>query len=381
MNIMQVADCAPVTDRRTPLRAEEFGSFQALPQDWCEFVETHAATFDQTLPWFQMFEQHVVGSGGNLKVIGLRNNSTGQPLALLPAYSTMLNMVGPIRARGIGALTNYYSALSGPIGPDGGRPDVCDALALCLSTAPSGRNVIDLHPLSRDASSTRNLQESFLRLGYAAETYFCFGNWYLEVGGRSSREYLESLPGQVRSTLHRKGKKLLSMADVTVSIVTDPSDVDESMDAYERVYKSSWKIDEPYKLFIRGFCRMAAERGWLRLGLIRLGDVPIAAQLWILYRGTASIFKLAYDQAFAEHSAGSLLTKTLMQHVIDIDQVHTVDYLCGDDSYKRDWMSTRRERIGLRAIKKASLPGMINLAAHIVRGLRSIGHVNQAPSG
>lgn len=52
---------------------------------------------------------------------------------------------------------------------------------------------------------------------------------------------------------------------------------------------------------------------------------------------TASIYKLAYQDKFADLSVGSILTARLMQHVIDIDGVTHVDYLTGDDAYKRDW--------------------------------------------
>jgi CelD/BcsL family acetyltransferase involved in cellulose biosynthesis len=64
-----------------------------------------------------------------------------------------------------------------------------------------------------------------------------------------------------------------------------------------------------------------------------------------------SIFKLAYDERFAQLSAGSVLTSQLMRQVIDVDRVAVVDYLTGDDAYKRDWMSHRRERVGVRALQ------------------------------
>ena len=46
-----------------------------------------------------------------------------------------------------------------------------------------------------------------------------------------------------------------------------------------------------------------------------------------------------------------------MRHVVDIDKVDEVDYLTGDDSYKEDWMSHRRERWGVVAFRKGSWRG------------------------
>jgi CelD/BcsL family acetyltransferase involved in cellulose biosynthesis len=38
-----------------------------------------------------------------------------------------------------------------------------------------------------------------------------------------------------------------------------------------------------------------------------------------------------------------------MRHALDVDKVREVDYLTGDDPYKRNWMSHRRERWGIAA--------------------------------
>jgi CelD/BcsL family acetyltransferase involved in cellulose biosynthesis len=51
--------------------------------------------------------------------------------------------------------------------------------------------------------------------------------------------------------------------------------------------------------------------------------------------------KIAYDEQYAKLSIGTVLT-TLMPYVIDVDRVRIVDYLSGDDEYKRTWLSHRR---------------------------------------
>jgi len=105
--------------------------------------------------------------------------------------------------------------------------------------------------------------------------------------------------------------------------------------------------------------RLCAKAGWLRLAVAWLGEMPIAAQFWFVYAGRAHVYKLAYDEAHKEHSAGTILTAHLMQHVLDVDRVREVDYGSGDDAYKRDWMSKRRERIVLTAINRATMRGKI----------------------
>ena len=110
-----------------------------------------------------------------------------------------------------------------------------------------------------------------------------------------------------------------------------------------------------------GLIRACVERGWLRLGVAWLKDKPIAAQLWIVANGKASIYKLAYDQAFKGYAPGTLLTAKLTQHVMLQDGVGEIDYLIGDDSYKKTWMNQRRERWGLIAYDTRSFHGIVGI--------------------
>jgi CelD/BcsL family acetyltransferase involved in cellulose biosynthesis len=105
--------------------------------------------------------------------------------------------------------------------------------------------------------------------------------------------------------------------------------------------------------------------GWLRLGVAYIDNEPAAAQLWIVNHGTASIYKIAYDQKFKELSVGSYLTMHLMEHAIDVDKVREIDYLSGDDRYKRDWMSNRREHWGILAMNPCTLPGILAIIRHV----------------
>ena len=192
------------------------------------------------------------------------------------------------------------------------------------------------------------------RRGCLVQSYFRFGNWYLDVAGKSFEEYRDSLPSLLKNTIQRKGRKLDRTGDGRHVIATLPEQVDAAFADYEAVYANSWKETEPNTAFIREIVRRFAERGWLRLGVLYVKDVPVAAQIWFVHGKIASIFKLAYDQRYKSLSGGTLLTAELMRHVIDHDGVECVDYLCGDEAYKKDWMSDRKERWGIRAYK---MPG------------------------
>ena len=55
-----------------------------------------------------------------------------------------------------------------------------------------------------------------------------------------------------------------------------------------------------------------------------------------------------------------------MRHALDDAAVTEVDHLTGDDRYKRDWMSHRRERWGIVAFNPGTARGFMEGAANLV---------------
>jgi CelD/BcsL family acetyltransferase involved in cellulose biosynthesis len=56
----------------------------------------------------------------------------------------------------------------------------------------------------------------------------------------------------------------------------------------------------------------------------------------------------------------------MMQHVIDVDEVVEVDYLVGDDPYKKDWMNHRRERWGIVAYNPSTFLGVVGIVRQVL---------------
>ncbi|HET7763750.1 MAG TPA: GNAT family N-acetyltransferase [Burkholderiales bacterium] len=312
------------------------------------------ASFFHTLPWYRNFVQAVISPGERVRIYAA--DAAGSPRAVLLMRSS--------RTGGrLSGLSNYYTSLFGPV-LDPGEPDVqgvLGALASAIVRDEIRWDTVDLRPLATDAPVFPALVGALRKAGLAVQSYFCFGNWYLKVGARSYAEYFETLPSQLKNTVTRKRKQLDKLKS-RIAVYRDAADLDEGLRAYEKIYASSWKVPEPYPGFIPGLCRTCAALGWLRLGVVYVDEQPVAAQIWIVAAGIAAIYKLAYDERHAKLSAGSILTAHLMQQAIDVDKVHEVDYLTGDDSYKKDWMSDRRERWGVIAFNLRTPRGMLAAA-------------------
>ena len=200
------------------------------------------------------------------------------------------------------------------------------------------------------------------RAGFIGYKYFCFKNWILKID-QSWEDYLASREDRVRNTLKRKSKKF-SQSGGSLEVVSSKQEIHSALEDFQTVYRSSWKIPEPFECFIPGLVRIFGDRGWIRVGIARIEGQAVAAQIWITKGERASIFKLAYDERFRDYSPGTLLTAKLMEHAFKIDKVLEIDYMQGDDHYKREWMTCQKERVGVIAYNSRNIFGLSLLIAN-----------------
>jgi hypothetical protein len=266
--------------------------------------------------------------------------------------------------RTLHSLSNYYSSLYAPIGSEL-QAGAALWRAIACELRRQGGQVVQLQPLAADAEWSVQLARAMRSAGYWVGHFFCFGNWYLRVEGRSAADHFKALPSALRHSVER-GRRRLSREgawSIEIQAVEGPG-LERSLADYVAVYARSWKQPEPSAEFMPGLLRTAAREKWLRLGVLRLKGEPLAAQVWLVCGGVANIYKLAYVEGFERYSPGSVLTAALMAHVIDVDRVEEVDYLTGDDAYKRDWMGARRERVGLIAFDAWHWRGWVAALRH-----------------
>jgi CelD/BcsL family acetyltransferase involved in cellulose biosynthesis len=332
------------------------GSFRGL------FEEAGQQSIFLALPWFQNFVRTAMATEDRARVYAAVG-AQGTPAGML----LMRNSRSSSSLRKLESLGNYYTCFYAPhlASPAIRSRETLRAITQAIAEEKPHWDTVELKPLDNQSRAFPELVEAFKAAGFVVQTYFSFGNWYLPVNGRSFAEYSQSLPSALKNTLSRKRKKLEKTGRAKIEIVTGGQGLDAAIDAYMKVYLSSWKQPEPYPEFVPGLIRMCAQMGALRLGLIYVDGEPAAAQLWIVHHGNALIYKLAYDERFADLSVGTILSATLFEHALDVDKVAEVDYLSGDDAYKKDWMSQRRERWGILALNPRTPRGLLAIAHHI----------------
>ena len=271
-------------------------------------------------------------------------------------------------------LANYYSPYFEPM-HDASESAVIPLMEEAFSTLlHSGTHwdLLKFSPLYKGGLVHMALVRVLQNAKASWQEFFCFNNWYQGITG-SYGEYLKERPGRLRSTIKRRQRRLERTAGSRVEIITGGERLEAGIQAYLEVYGRSWKDPESHRGFIIDLIRLAAANGWLRLGVIWVAQKPIATQLWLVHADTAYIYKLAHDERYRELSPGTLLTAVLMRRVIDEDQVKEVDFLTGDDAYKRDWMDGSRPMVGILVFNRHTVRGLALAARHkLGRQLRRV---------
>lgn len=352
----QPVDTAVMTDR-SGASVDVCRHAKELPEDALTLMRRREKTYVEFgSDWFDLLATTVFRDASQAHFYVLRRH--GRSLAVLP--------IGVHRSDNgaeVGALANYYTTLYAPLLDDDLTPEDLVPLVQAMRRdhrAPAYR----FSPMAPDSREFRLLCGALRLAGLRPHEYFAFGNWYLQVDG-DWQTYLKGRSGQLRSTIKRMTKRLAA-ENGHLEIIRHEADVERGIAAYQAVYGASWKVPEPYVEFIPCLIRLCARRGWLRLGVAWIGDQPIAAQLWITHAGRSHIYKVAYDEAFKANAPGTLVTALLLEDAIESDRVVEVDYLIGDDAYKKTWMSHRRERHGIVAYDPTTPRGLLGLVRQVV---------------
>lgn len=328
-----------------------YESVRELPDSALSLLDQSGDPF-LNAAWFAAFEDFLAHALGQPLWLALQRD--GATLALLPLLARDDKGV-----RVLHSMTHFYSPRFTLLADSDDRYALAEQLvALAL---PQLRRCQRLRLLPLSATDATLFERALAQHGFPSVRYLQTRNWSQAISG-SFDDYWAARPSRLRTTLERKQRRLAQREHrfcITGEVIHDQQLAD-----YHRIYHRSWKRNEPYPAFIDALARNASRCGQLRLGLLYIEGVPAAGQLWLVHGRTASIFKLAHDPDFADFSAGSLLSRHLFEHVISEDGVSRIDYLTGDDDYKRDWMGQNAPLYGLECFNTRNLSGRLAYWKH-----------------
>lgn len=307
-----------------------------------------------SLEWFQCLYSTALADAVRLRIYVV-SSASGEALACLFCCTRKQGV------RELSSLSNYYTMEFGPVlraGVD--IHGVCTALASHIGAERPRWDTVRLDYLKPSNPATVALVDALAQAGFSVRRHHQYENWYLDSAGTSFDEYFATRPSRLRNTVERKGRKLQKAHDVEFALYkSHTDDLDRGIGDYITVYNSSWKRPEPHPLFIPDLAHRLLALGCLRLGVLYLDEKPVAAQFWITTRSEACIYKLAYDESYADLSVGAVLSCEMFRHALNVDHAARIDYGVGSEAYKREWMSGVQEIFGARAYSKKTPRGIV----------------------
>jgi CelD/BcsL family acetyltransferase involved in cellulose biosynthesis len=149
--------------------------------------------------------------------------------------------------------------------------------------------------------------------------------------------YLRTRPKHVRKEWERKCRRLQEAGRVEFVVVAG-EDVERAMDEVLEIERHSWKEDRRTSFtaeqglarFYGTLARRCAERGWLRLHLLRIDGRPAAFTFAVSYAGELLALKTSYDSRLRAASPGIVLMLRVMEQAFS--EGMTAFNLLGDAS-------------------------------------------------
>jgi len=339
---------------------ERHDGFARLPGDAVSLLEqaVHSNPF-LSAPWLAAFERYLVQDDET--PVYLLARVAGELRMILPLLCQRYPLLGAARLR---SMANFYTGLFDVVAAPAADDDafgaaVAAAFARRIATEFPCLALLEIAPIRDPRGVCARTIEALRDHGYAHRRFVAHGNWYEGVAGLDFAAYLARRPGQVRSTLERKRQRLARDHGYEIDICTDPEALGRRFPDFHAVYALSWKPTERSPSFISAVMERLARDGLVALGILEVAGEPAAVQLWIRVGASWGVFKLAYDPRFRDLSVGTILTARMIESFFAAGPFAELDFLSGDDSYKKDWMADRREHYGFEAIAGRTLAGRL----------------------
>jgi hypothetical protein len=169
------------------------------------------------------------------------------------------------------------------------------------------------------------LSRSFKSAGWAVSDRAARAGFRLAVNGRNFEEFWEQAPARLHEQVAAGSRHLhVEIADLMTPQMWEEAEMLGGADAFLRELAQDATLDKT-----------------LRLGIARVGDAPVAAQLWTFENGIGTMHWRG-EEAEAKHLFPSAeLTASMLRYLINVDHASEIDLGSGSDADLADWAGER----------------------------------------
>jgi CelD/BcsL family acetyltransferase involved in cellulose biosynthesis len=335
------AGALTVHARHDPARLE------ALAPEWSALVDAAGVTSpflapEWLLPWWRRF-----GARRTPWILEARDGSGRlEGLLLLASRATLPGV------RRWQLLGNGVTGADGldVIARRGAGPAVRAALARAL--AEGGWDLLDLEDLPFGSPTAAVLAQVLAPGGVDVQTRRRFACPGFAVRGTFDAHVRKI---RRRETYGRRVRWLAKQPGFRIDVATTPVEAGPALEDFLRLHRLRWAAEGgsygippgPVEDFHRDAVARLAERGWLRLYRLYVGDRAIASVYGVEAGGTFYYYQSGYDPEWSARSPGMVLVGRTIEDAYARGLVY-YDFLRGEEPYKLDWAWDRQELCAVR---------------------------------
>lgn len=161
----------------------------------------------------------------------------------------------------------------------------------------------------------------------------------------------ETVPKKTYRDLRQARRRAAAMGEVSVTRA-DAATLDELMHEFFRLHENRWQrlaghgvcSDPIVREFHFGAARRMLDAAMLRLYLLRLGTIPLAAYYGFTAKGIACAYLSGFDPDYAEISPGTQIVGHAIEEAIR-EGAREFHFLRGGEPYKYAWGAVDRRNI------------------------------------
>ena len=231
--------------------------------------------------------------------------------------------------------------------------------------------VVTLSHLNQAAHTAQGLVAELEQAGWTVHQSLIETCPYISLRGHTWESYMASLGSAHRYNFHRRLKNLHKQGTLVFDLVEKEDQRREAFDMLLALHNRRWDerggseaLQTPQELaFHDAFSRLALERGWLRLFVLRLDGRPLGALYGFRYGRRFYFYQSGFDPAYRQHSVGLVTMGLAIQHAI-MEGAEEYDLLHGTESYKYLWTSEARDLARIRLFPPSAGGALCRVALH-----------------
>jgi CelD/BcsL family acetyltransferase involved in cellulose biosynthesis len=154
----------------------------------------------------------------------------------------------------------------------------------------------------------------------------------------SWQEYLRTLTQKQRHEVRRKLRRFWEAGDVNYRIVEDSESASQSIALFLRLFRESRQdkaifLTARMESFFTSLAKAMGQAGLLRLGILELNALPVAAVMCFDYNNTVFLYNNGYDPQYSSLSVGLISKVLCIKDSIERGR-GKFDFLKGAEEYK-----------------------------------------------